>query len=517
MSPFVPFFSRFRPRCKESNVAVAALIAGSSFALGCETPPPAVPAPPPVTTVAKAPPPAPPPADPLGARPVPDRPPPYVPPVPVVRTLKNGMTVWLLERHSLPLVSVTLVVPGGAAVDPSGKEGLSWITANMLDEGAGKRGALDLARHFESLGAQVKTGAVSDYSFAQLTVLKRNLPAVLPAYVDVLAAPTFSQADFSRVKDIWRNDLTARRADPQELAKVASVVLHYGPTHPYGHATEGSPKSAQGITLDDVKSAYKRGFRADTATLVVAGDVSPADLERLIEPALARFPAAPAGEREKPKLVAPAAPEAKKRRVVIVDRPDAPQSVVALLLPSLSGGDLEAPVLSRVNIALGGSFTSRLNQDLREERGITYGASSRLSFARGPGLFVAQAAVQSDKTGDAVGALLADVAAYAKDGPTEDETEKTRLVARADQVEAFESVSSAASRLARLAGIGLAADHDARSAKVRDEAGRAKLAEIAKKWLDPKEGTILVVGPKSSVLPQLEKLGLGPIEVGTVE
>lgn len=496
-------------------LALAWTMAAVVGASACETPPP--PATPPVPTARpSAPiPAASAPADPLGARPLPARPPVYVPAVPKVIELSNGMTVWLLERHSLPIVSMTLVVPGGSAGDPTGKEGLASFTANMLDEGAGKLGALELARTFESLGASLKTGALSDYSFAQLTVLRRNAEAALSAYVDVVARPTFAQADFSRVKDLWLNDLRARRADPADVARVAGLVLHYGKDHPYGHPTEGMPKGAANVTLADVKETYARAYRADTTTLVIVGDLSEADVKRLVEPAFAAFPK---GKGEKPKLATPPDIGAgKKRRVVVVDRPDAPQSVVALLLPSLAGGDLDAPMLSRVNIALGGSFTSRLNQDLREERGITYGATSKLSFSRGAGLFVAQAAVETSKTGEAVKALLGDVAAYAKDGPTEEETEKTRLVGRADLVEAYEGVSAASARLARLAGIGLPPSHEATSAKVRDDAVRGRLAEIAKKWLDPKEGAILVVGPKTKVLPQLEAAGLGTAEFLTVD
>jgi len=502
-----------RPRSKTLVVGLAAILATSATSLGCETPPPPATPPLPLSPPAPSASTAPAAPDPLGARPVPARPAAYVPPVPKVFSLKNGMTVWLLERHTLPLVSMTLVVPGGSAQDPKGKEGLASFTANMLDEGAGKRGALELARMFEALGAQVKTGAVSDYSFAQLTVLRRNVTPALAAYVDVVARPTFAQADFARVKDLWLNDLRARRADPADVARVAGLVLHYGADHPYGHPTEGMPKGAAAVSLADVKESYARAYRADSATLVVVGDMTEEDVLQSVGPA---FDAFPKGKGDKPKPIA-LADVGKKRRIVVVDRPDAPQSVVALLLPSLSGGDAEAPLLSRANVALGGSFTSRLNQDLREERGITYGATSRLSFSRGAGIFIAQAAVETAKTGEAVKALLADVRAYAKDGPTEEETEKTRLVGRADLVEAYEGVAASSARLARLAGIGLPASHEARTAKSRDEAGRAALAEITKKWLDPDEGAVLVVGPKAKVVPQLEAIGLAVSETLTID
>jgi predicted Zn-dependent peptidase len=265
--------------------------------------------------------------------------------------------------------------------------------------------------------------------------------------------------------------------------------------------------------LNDVRDLYGKTFRPERTTLVVVGDVSPKALEEELLPAFGSYVGV-----GKAALGPPALPEiASRRTVVVVDRPDAPQSVVALVLPGLAASVPDAPILSRANVALGGSFTSRLNQDLREERGITYGASSRLSFARGPGMFVAQASVETSKTGEATKALLADVAAYATDGPTSEEAEKTRLVGRADLVEGYEGVASAAARLARLAGIGEAPDYEAKSAKLRDGTTLETLKKVARERLDPARGAIVIVGPKDKVLPQIEPLGLGPIELMVVE
>lgn len=499
---------------RRSFASFASFASFCALVAACAEPPPRTPTPrvTPSAPLAALPPAAP---DTLGPKPESPPPPPYVPEAPRVRTLKSGLTLWVLERHTVPLVSMTLVVPGGSAADPRDKHGLAALTANMLDEGAGRRGALDLARHFESLGADVSTGAATDYSFAQLTVLKRNLRAALPAYVDVLAKPTLRAADFTRTRELWRNELKARRAEPEEVAHAAGLALHYGLDHPYGHPPEGTLRGAAAITLRDVAAAYARSFRADAATLVIVGDVTDAEIREQLEPELGRFPRG-MGTLPSPPAIPPVA-AAPGRRVVVVDRPDAPQSVVSLLLPSVPAAHDEAPLLSRANIALGGSFTSRLNQDLREERGLTYGASSRFSFTRGAGVFTAHAAVQTDKTQEAVQALLADVATYAHDGPTAAESEKTRLVARADLVQAFEGVSAAAARLARLAGVGLPADHDARSAGRRDAATRAELGAVSRLWFDPAKGAVLVVGPRATVVQALEPLKLGPVEALTLE
>jgi predicted Zn-dependent peptidase len=198
----------------------------------------------------------------------------------------------------------------------------------------------------------------------------------------------------------------------------------------------------------------------------------------------------------------------KGRRFVVVDRPDAPQSVIALVRPGVEARSPDAPPLVRVNGALGGSFTSRLNQDLREEHGWSYGARSRFSFNSLQGYFVAQAAVQTAHTGDALKAMLADVEAYAKEGPTDDEVAKTRLLARADLVEAYETVDAAAHRMARYAGVALPADQDATASGKMYAATKTDLAALAKKYLEPTNALVVIVGPRAKIAPQLEGIGI---------
>ena len=198
--------------------------------------------------------------------------------------------------------------------------------------------------------------------------------------------------------------------------------------------------------------------------------------------------------------------------VFVVDRPDAPQSVVAVARPGVSAFDEESAILTRVNAALGGSFTSRLNQNLREEHGWSYGARSRFSFTRMRGVFVAQAAVHTEHTGDALGAMLAEIGAMAKSGLTDEEVEKTKQLARADLVEAFETVQAAAARLGRNAGVGLAPDREASASHVTARADKAQLKRFAAQYLDLDRATIVIVGPRAKIQPQLEAIGIKAIE-----
>jgi zinc protease len=459
-------------------------------------------APPPVTTA----------ADPLGARPPLPPPPPFVPPTPVAYTRPNGMTVWLLERHALPIVSIQVVVPAGAASDPADKGGLALATANMLDEGAGTRGALEISRDVDRLGATLQTGAYPDYAFVALTSLKKNLAPASAILGDVIIKPTFSPVEWKRVHELWMNELQARASEPDAVAGVVSLRQLFG-SDPYGHPTNGTLKSAAKVTLDEVKRFYATSWRPDQATVVVAGDVTRAELDPLLDQILGAWkaPKPEAGAKPDAKATAEAAAP-NGRRVVVVDRADAPQSVIALVRPGVSASDPDAPLVVRVNTALGGSFTSRLNQDLREEHGWSYGARSRFSANKRRGLFSAQAAVHTEHTGEALAAMIKDIESLARDGLTDEEVAKTRLIARGELVDSFESVEAAARRLARNAGLGLPADHEPKASLATDRASPEDLRKVAAKRVDPSNAIVVIVGPRAQIQPQLEKMGMTNIQ-----
>jgi predicted Zn-dependent peptidase len=451
--------------------------------------------------------------DPLGARPVPETPAAYAPPVPVSYKRLNKMTVWLLERHTLPIVSIEIVVPAGASWDPPGKGGLAYATADMLDEGAGTRDALAIARDVDRLGATLHTGAYADYAFVQVTALKKNLGDAAAIFGDVVTKPKMDPVEWKRVHDLWDNELRARQSDPELVAGVVIAKRGYAKSHPYAHPTSGTMKSAASVSLDDAKKFYARHFRPDTATCVVVGDVTRAELDAVLDRALPSWtaPAAPAPVGPLPDVPSTGVGERDPmmgRPVWVVDRPDAPQSVIAVVRRGVAAGEEDAAPLARVNNALGGSFTSRLNQDLREEHGWSYGARSRLSFTKMRGHFVAQAAVHTEHTGDALKAMLADIEAFSKQGLTDEEIEKTRLLARSETVEAFETTTSAARRLARNAGIGLGPEHETEASKRAFRATREELKRLASENMALDESMIVVVGPRAKIAPQLASIGI---------
>jgi predicted Zn-dependent peptidase len=443
--------------------------------------------------------------DPLGRRPPLVAPKPFEPAAPEVFQVAGGVTVWLVARTELPLVSATLVVPFGSASDPAGKAGLASVTADLLDESAGKRTALELSGAVNDLGASLTTGAGTDGSFVALSVLKKNFAPAFAILSDVVARPRFEAADFRRVSELWKNDLRQRAEDPARVSAVVTRAALYGVTSPYGHPPEGLLAATTRVDLAATKSFYSQYWRPEQAVLVVVGDISRAEISHAVEQGLKGW--RPPGRAPVP-MVTPL-PMAKERpRLVVVDRPGAPQSVVAVARDGVAADDPAAPLLDLLNVALGGSFTSRLNQNLREEHGYTYGVRSSFVEARRGGSFVARAAVSTPVTGAALMELLKELRAMAAEGLRPGELEKSRAQARSELVQAYETTSGLSRHLAGLVLVSLPPSYDAAAALKREAATTPQLSELAS-HVDPRSATVVVVGPSAEVLAQLAPLELG--------
>ncbi|WP_437289982.1 M16 family metallopeptidase [Sorangium sp. So ce406] len=504
-----------------------AIIALLAAAAGCGPKAPAQPtaraeAPRPTAPAAAAPQ-----ADSLGPRPELPKPKPFAPPAPVVIDGPNGTKVWLLERHTLPIVSVSITVASGSADDPKGAAGLAHITASMLDEGAGQRSAVELSSAINDLGATLSVGARADGSVATLAVLKKNFTKAFSILADVVARPRFEAKEWQRVSALWQNDLRKRGDDPTRVASLVSTAALYGPGTPYGHPVEGLLADAKTIGLPAVKAFYKAAWRPDRAVIAVVGDITRDEVMQAISRDLGAWsakgaPATAAAAKgaspgAPPGQGAPAAaPSWKPPRLVLVDRPGAPQSVIAVVREGVVAGDPRRPLLQLVNTALGGSFTSRLNQNLREDHGWSYGAASAFTEARQQGAFVARASVVAEATGPALKEMLGELARMADSGLTRDELAKVQAQDRADLVSAYETANRTALRYATLARLGLPETFDAAASQSRQQATLAGLAELARA-VDPKSATIVVVGPQQEVLPQLKAIGLGEPEAWDVE
>jgi predicted Zn-dependent peptidase len=332
--------------------------------------------------------------------------PPAIGPAPSLRMpaiqkqkLSNGLAVWIVEHHEVPLAQINMIVKSGSAADPIGKYGVGSLAAAMLDEGAGTRSALEIADALEFLGANLSTTSSFDYSAIRLSVPVSKLADALPVMADVTLRPTFPAAELDRLKQERLTGLLQARDNPAALIQLAFPRVIYGPTHRYGTSANGLPPAIESFGVADLQACYRAHYRPENATLLVVGDVTPASVMPMLEKAFGSWK----GEGMAP-LVAdvPMAPQLKTRQVYIIDKPDAPQSQIRIGWVGVPRSTADYAALEVLNTILGGSFTSRLNQNLREEHGYSYGASSAFDMRLSAGPFLAAAGVQSDKTGESV-------------------------------------------------------------------------------------------------------------------
>jgi predicted Zn-dependent peptidase len=360
------------------------------------------------------------------------------------------------------------------------------------------------------LGASLGISAGVDATTVSLTVLKKNFGKAFSIFADVVVRPQLEASDFKRVSDLWRNDLKSRADEPSRVAQVVNAAVLYGPGTPYGHPSDGLMEAAEKIDLSMVKKFYAETFRPDRAVLVVAGDITRAELTVAIDADLGSWKAPKSAAKKPTKEALPAPrPASERPKIVLVDRPKAPQSVIAIIREGVMASEPDAIRIDLVNTPLGGSFTSRLNQNLREEKHWAYGAGSYFLGTRGKGAFWAMASVETAATGPALKEALRELEKMAKEGPTAEELDKAKAQDRADLLSNFETISSTANRLSMLARLGLPPTYDADAGLSKQSQTLADVASLAKAHVDPASATIVVVGPKEAVWKDLLGLGLG--------
>jgi zinc protease len=443
--------------------------------------------------------------DPLGPRPIPNEPVAFVPPEPRVLEGPGHSKIWLLERHNLPLASVVIVVPYGSALEPADQGGLAFASADMLDEGAANRDALAFSQAINDLGAKFATSADRDASVVSVEVLAGKLEPALALVSDAIVRPRHDAKDWTRVQALWVNALKNRAHEPNEVARVATAATFYG-DHPYARPPEGTLTSTQHVLLNDISAWHKRIWRPDVATFVVTGDVTPDQITSMLAKAFAAWKAPTS--LPMPSSVEPYLARPKGMRTFVVDRADAPQIVMSLASSGPRAGEPAFARLNMLNIGLGGSFTSRLNQNLREDHGWTYGARSRFNAQRGPGMFVVRAAIRSDAIAPALRETRKEIDRTAKEGLSDAEVEKLRALVNGDALHAYGTVQGVGGSLAGNAALGLAPDQDAKDIASQRSATAKDLAVLAAKHLDLSSAEIVLVGPKELAVKALADNGL---------
>ena len=438
----------------------------------------------------------------------------FQPPRYVRRSLSNGIDLWISTWKMLPLVQVSLTVPIGTGDDPEGKAGLAHLTARLLDQGTAWRTATELAEAFEQLGTAVRVGAGRDDTVVGVRVLARNLEPTLTLLAEMLASPRFDPKDFDRERTQQLASLLQGPEDVGWLARRALPIVMYNPDHPYGKPAEGYPETVKRLTLEEVRAFHARGFGPKGATLIVTGDVDPDAVTRTLEQTLGRWRGGSSGPSPRP--VAEVKPEPGV--IYLVDKPGAVQSVISVGRHWVDRRDPRYMATLVGNHLLGEDFLSRLNKNLREDHGYTYGARSAFDFRRSKSVWSVSTAVRADATAPALQEILKELDALAKARPiTAEEVDKARSAEARSYPEGFESPSGIASALSEIAEFGLPADYLETFLPNLERVSLAETQQSMTEVVAPADRFILVVGDRKTVEPELAKAGFKAIKVITYD
>jgi zinc protease len=329
------------------------------------------------------------------------------------RKLSNGLDVLIVEHHELPVVTMNLVVKGGTSAEPAGHAGLAAVTASLLNEGTESKSALQLSDALSSIGAALNSSADWDASRLSLTTLTRQLEPALGIFADVLMHPAFNDADIRRIRAQRLQQLAGNRDNANAIASQVYASLLYGPDHPYGHPQNGTEASLSGFTADDFRTFHSTYYRPNNSTLIVVGDVKPDAIVAQLEKAFTGWTAATV-----PQVAVDAKPVARDHTTIyLVDRPGAAQSVIDIGTVGVSRTAPDYFPRLVLNQMLGGSFVSRVNLNLREAKGYTYGARTSFDYRRGAGPFTASAGVQTAVTKESVYEFLKELRGIRGDIP----------------------------------------------------------------------------------------------------
>jgi len=430
-------------------------------------------------------------------------PPKYTPPSVTRRKLSNGLEVLIAERHELPILTLNLVVKGGENLVPNGKEGLASMTADLLTEGTKSRNALELAGALSEIGASINADGKLEASSLSLTALTKHTERGLELYTDVLLNPSFPEKELNRLRVQRLAILKARLDRAEGISGVVFPRLLYGLEHPYGRPDLGTLKTVQSLTREDVVAFHKALFLPNNASLVVVGDTTPDAITATLEKALKEWKP---GEAPKHDLAEP--PSNKKPLTVyLVDKPEAAQSVLAVGQIGQPRGTPDYFPLTVMNAILGGQFSSRINLNLREDKGYSYGARSHFAFRIGPGPFEAGGSVQTAVTKEALVELLKEIKDITGPRPATD----AELAFAKDRIikgfpSKFETTFGVAGTIADLVLYNLPADYFSTYQSKVDAVTKADVSRVAKAHLDPDHMVILVVGDRSKIEASLKSL-----------
>ncbi len=422
---------------------------------------------------------------------------------PIVKSkLSNGLEVWTVNQPELPIVSMNMVFKTGGTFEPAAKSGVSSMTATLLDDGTKTRSALDIENQLQAIGASLNASTGWDSTGVSLSTLTKNLDPALDIYADVIVNPTFPETELETVRRRALVGFIQRKSNPNAISSVVYDRVLYGKDHPYGRQLSGDETSIKNLSRNDLVSYYESTYRPNNAILIVVGAVESKTLMPKLEKAFADW---------KPGTVTNGTlPEAKMREkagIYLVDKPNAAQSVVSIGQIGVSRDNPDFFPLQVLNSTLGGSF-SRLDMNLRESKGYTYGARSSFTIRRGAGPFTAGADVQTAVTKESVMEFIKEIKGIRGEIPItaqELESNKQRIIRGYPR--GFETVGQISGQLSNLVVYGLPDSYFNEYISKVNAVTLEDVNRVANKYLTPDKLAIVIVGDRKTIEPGLKELG----------
>jgi predicted Zn-dependent peptidase len=427
------------------------------------------------------------------------------------RMLSNGLPVWLIEAHEVPLAQVNLVVLAGSGDDPAGKFGVASLVAAMLDEGAGTRSALQVADDIEFLGASLTSSSSYDASAIRLNVPVARLAAALPVMADVALRPTFPQAELDRLRQERLTALLQARDDPAQVAPMAFTRVVFGPMHRYGTGAMGTEATLKAFSTMDLRTFHQSLYHPANATLVVAGDVNADALLPLLEKHFGSW----RGTAKPARTAIAQAKQLTERQVYIIDMPGAEQSQIRIGWVGVPRATTDYFTLQVLNTILGGSFTSRLNQNLREKNQFSYGASSRFDMRLSAGPFFAGAGVQTDKTADALREFFNELNGIGN--ISAEELAKAKNYLALGFPSEFETVGDLAAHIEDMVVYRLPDNYFGRYVANIQAVTLDAVQKAAATYIQPASLAVVIAGDRTVIEQGIRALKLGSVQVMSVE
>nr|WP_269781443.1 pitrilysin family protein [Photobacterium phosphoreum] len=417
-------------------------------------------------------------------------------------TLANGIKVIGTEYKETPTITLQLSVPAGRRVEPEGKAGLAQLTAAMMNEGTAKLTAEEMASQLDTLGSSITVNAGLYGTTITLNTLTKHLPQTLALFEQRLLQPIFTESDFKRLKKQMLEGIVYEHQSAEWLANQATRDVLFKGTI-FSRPAEGTQASINAITLQDVKDFYHRYYTPNGADVVVVGDIKQVNLKADLAP-LVSWKGAP-----KPVFMTPKLPHLSQQAIWLVNKPHAPQTVVRLVRQGMAydaTGELFKTQLANFNLA--GNFNSRLNLNLREDKGYTYGAGGYLTGGREIGMASFYAQVRANATLPAIKEFIAELTRMSTTGLTDKEVKFMRLAVGQQDALSYETPAKKAALLGTILSYDLPQDFVAQRNHIVATITKAKMDKLAHKWFNPKDYQIIIVGDTKTLLPQLKTLGL---------